>query len=90
MKALNAGGQIPFPDLTGIPTEQFARPGDAKLYLTPIERFCVPNLSDDADSLYGRMQWSVEKNPPLSLSARQEHANRLNLRFHSAVPEEAQ
>ncbi|KAF8433613.1 hypothetical protein BGX38DRAFT_200094 [Terfezia claveryi] len=49
---------------------------------TPRQRFCLVDLVDDSDAIYGRMQWANEcENPELSVSQRQRHADQLALRF---------
>lgn len=49
---------------------------------TPRQRFCLVDLVDDSDAIYGRMQWANEcESPELSVSQRQRHADQLALRF---------
>ncbi|KAF8461949.1 hypothetical protein BDZ91DRAFT_368505 [Kalaharituber pfeilii] len=51
--------------------------------ITPKERFCLPNLVEDADAVYGRVQWGGNsKDPIFSVEGRQRHAWKLALRFH--------
>jgi hypothetical protein len=50
--------------------------------LTPQQRFCLVDLVDDSDAIYGRMQWANEcANPELSVYQRQRHADDLTRRF---------
>ena len=49
---------------------------------TPQQRFCIVDLVDDPDAIYGRIQWANEcENPEISVYQRQRHAEQLALRF---------
>lgn len=49
---------------------------------TPRQRFCLIDLVDDSDAIYGRMQWAGDcENLELSVYQRQHHADQLALRF---------
>ena len=50
--------------------------------VTPQQRFCLVDLVDDSDAIYGRMQWANKcESPELSAYQRQRHADELALRF---------
>ncbi|KAF8420783.1 hypothetical protein EV426DRAFT_230033 [Tirmania nivea] len=49
---------------------------------TPRQRFCLIDLVDDSDAIYGRIQWANDcENSELSVYQRQHHADQLALRF---------
>lgn len=50
---------------------------------TPRQRFCLVDLVDDPDAVYGRIQWANASHDKMSSAVfeRQQHADQLALRF---------
>jgi len=59
---------------------------------TPQQQFCIIDMTQDPNPIYGRMQWTDCENPELSVYQRQLHAEQLALRFlqYSACPQSQQ